>query len=224
MAQLPDLGRLALRPSVVSTGVAGQGKKQKTDDPKRDLRELWAFIIDKVFAFQDLGGKDFLRAFMGVLNAEHPGLITPPPDLRVDFQVLGLPTPQANMRKAREVISATYVALTKKRREEGKSILRRAKKARVAPDPSLLERQRNAMRSTHMEDDRNDDAQGHFADAERFEDPPPPPDPRDEPFDDAQRRMDRIRKWPPALDGLVDKRDADGRRCCATDARMQRLL
>ena len=219
MAQLPNLGRLALRPSVVSTGVVGQGKKQKTDNPERALRELWAKIIDKVVEFQDQNSADFLQALILALNTAHPGLITPAPDLKVNFGVLGLATSQANMQRAREVIVETFRAVTKKRKRDGASVLERPKKAKAAPNPSLLERQRNAMQSVHMDDDRDDDAGGHFADAEHFVDPPPPPpNPQDEPFDDAQRRKDRIRKWPPELDRMVDKRDPDGRRCCATDS------
>lgn len=217
MAQLPNLGRLALRPSVVPTGVVGKGKKQKTYNPEQDLKALWAWIMDEVAKFKGQNSADFIKALIHALNTMHPGLITP--DLRVNASVLGLATSQANMQRAREVIVETFRAVTKKRKRDGASVLEWPKKAKAAPNPSLLARQRNAMQSVHMDDDREDDWGGHFADAEHFVDPPPPPpNPQDESFDDAQRRKDRIRKWPPGLDRLVDKRDPDGKRCCATDS------
>lgn len=215
MAQLPNLGRLALRPSVVPTGVVGQGKKQKTYNPEQALKAFWAGIIKKVDELEDQNSADFLRALIHALNTAHPGLIT---NLQVNASVLGLPTSQANMQRAREVILETHRALTEKRKRDGASILARPKKAKAAPDASQLERQRNATKSVRMDDDREDDQDRHFADAEHFEDPPPPPNPQDESFDDAQRRQDRIRKWPPELSRLVVKRDPDGRRCCATDS------
>lgn len=219
MAQLPNLGRLALRPSVVPTGVVGQGKKQKTYNPEQDLKALWVWIINEVNKFESQNSADFFSALISALNTAHPGLITPLPDLRVNGTVLGLPTRQANMQRAREVILATYRAVTQKRKRDGASILAWPKKAKAAPDASQLERQRNAMQSVRMDDDREDGQDGHFADATNFEDPPPPPpNPQDESFDDAQRRQDRIRKWPPELARLVVKRDPDGRRCCATDS------
>jgi len=211
MAQLPNLGGLALRPCQVPTG-AGDGKKQKTDNPERDLQDLWRGIIRKVKEYQTQGGGDFFRALIEELNRKYTGLITP--DYDVEFKVVEGDTSQEQQRNARQVILKAFKQLTQKRRAENQPVLGPAKvQKRLTADQAA--RQRNAQQSQHMEEDREDDAPAHFRDAQMFVSPQPWSGMLN--ATDSDRKGDLERKSPPQLAALVAKRDADGGRCCAAD-------
>lgn len=211
--QLPNLGGLALRPCKVPTG-AGEGKKQKTDKAERDLQDLWRRIIAKVQEYAAQGGGAFFRALVEELNRRVPGLIPEPS--RVDFNALKEgATSQEKQKLAKELIEAVYKELRKKRRREDLPVLGPPKvQKRPAADQATM--RRNAQQSRHMETDREDDAAGHFRNAQNFVDPPPwPSGPAT--TEELERRGDLRRKSPEELAELVSRRDPDGGRCCAMD-------
>jgi len=212
MAQLPDLGRLALRPRTVPTG-AGDGKKQKTDNPERDLKALWNVIINKVEAYQNAGSGDFFKAFVAELNRRYPGLIPDPGT--VDFKRVPGATNAEKQREAKRVIMQVFKELTKKRRAEALPVLGPAAKAQKKPTADQAARQRNAQQSQHLDEDRESDAPRHFSDERTFVEPQPWPARPD--TTDQDRQGDLRRKSPPELNALVAKRDADGGRCCAAN-------
>lgn len=211
MAQLPDLGRLALRPFTVPTG-AGDGKKQKTDNPERDLKALWNVITNKVEKYQNAGSGDFFKALVAELNRRYPGLITS--DLDVNFKALRGATSAEKQREAKRVIMQVFRELTKKRRAEALPVLAPAK-AQKRPTADQAARQRNAQQSQHLDEDREGDAPRHFSDERTFVEPQPWPARPD--TTDQDRQGDLRRKSPPELNALVAKRDADGGRCCAAN-------
>jgi hypothetical protein len=212
MAQLPDLGRLALRPRTVPTG-AGDGKKQKQDNPERDLIVWWGYIIKKVFEYENAGGGAFFQELVPELNRRYPGLIPKPSE--VDWKRIPGATNAEKQREAKRVITQVFRELTKKRRAEGLPVLGPAKAQKKKPTADQAARQRNAQQSQHLDGDRESDAPRHFSDERTFVEPQPWPTRPD--TTDQDRQGDLRRKSPPELNALVAKRDADGGRCCAAN-------
>ena len=219
--QIPNLGRLSLRPVIARIGAGQQSKRPRVTGPARvSVDALWKRIQAKVDA---MGGAlaSWLLQFINQANNDHPGIIQDVDGtLMVNASVFGHNTvtdDDENWKAALAYLTELEAQINEAAAARNQPTTLPRRRGSRPVHPNQLARQQNAQQSEHMEDDQGDAMPAHFKNADNFTDPAPWPSEGNRTAIQDEEKRDLENKWHPANKFLarLKEKPQDDPGCCS---------